>query len=177
MRCTQTAFTMSCSSVELHHTMGPTGPTDHTIEMSAPLGGSENIVAAGAWHSLAASVNRLEVKLEANTKCTMHIIQLLKNGVEKLESMKATIAEKQATAANSRCTCLQCNICMHNFPNQDEEDTTNYIVLLGCGACVHSSMQHSSRQLTNASILCAQDIFFVHTASERKTSAQRAEGL
>ena len=22
--------------------MGPTGPTDHTIEMSAPLGGSEN---------------------------------------------------------------------------------------------------------------------------------------
>ena len=122
-------------------------------------------------------LNKLEVKLEANTECTMQIIKLLRNGVEKLESIKAIIAEKQATAADSRSTCLQCNVCMHDFPNQDEEDTTNYIVLLGCGACVHSSMQHSSRQLTNASLLCAQDIFFVHTASERKTRAQRAEGL
>jgi hypothetical protein len=32
-------------------------------------------------------------------------------------------------------------------------------------------------QLTCGSILCEQGIFSVHVASERKTSAQRAEGL
>jgi hypothetical protein len=133
-------------------------------------------------------LRRLESQLKTNTKTTMDIVKLLTAGVGKLEILRAICEEKRAMAANSSPSCLQCNVCMNVFPNHvDEEDTANYIVLLGCGACVPRRSPHDTHtralfgkphmQRSDDLVWCAQAIFSVHVASERKTSAQRAEGL
>ena len=87
---------------------------------------------------LGCRLKRLELKLEQNTKYVISSIvginSLHKVVVENSDNLKAIRLNEQPAASSP--TQLQCNVCMHAFPNVDEEDATNYVLLLGCGVCL-----------------------------------------